>query len=45
VIIVDTPDGTERLATRLQALDRLRADGLVTEEEYESKRAQLIADF
>ena len=45
VIIVDTPDGPERLATRLQALDRLRADGLVTDEEYESKRAKLIADF
>lgn len=45
VIIVTAPDGTERLADRLNALDRLRADGLVTDDEYEAKRAQLIGDF
>ena len=27
VIVVEPPDGTERLETKLEALDRLRADG------------------
>ena len=45
VIVVEPPDATDRLSARLQALDRLRADGLVTADEYEAKRAQLIADF
>ena len=45
VIVVEPPDVTDRLSARLQALDRLRADGLVTADEYEAKRAQLIADF
>ncbi len=45
VIVVEPPDGTERLEAKLEALDRLRATGRVTDEEYEAKRAQLIADF
>jgi hypothetical protein len=45
VVVVDAPDATERLETKLEALDRLRASGLVTDDEYEAKRAQLIADF
>jgi hypothetical protein len=45
VIVVEPPDGADVLGARLQALDRLRADGLVTDQEYEAKRAQLIADF
>lgn len=45
VIVVEPPDTTDRLASKLKALDRLRADGLVTDEEYEAKRASLIADF
>jgi len=45
VIVIDPPDGRELLADKLQALDRLRAEGLVTDQEYEAKRAQLIADF
>ena len=45
VIVVESPDGADLLGARLQALDRLRADGLVTDQEYEAKRAQLIADF
>jgi hypothetical protein len=45
VIVVDRPDDTERLESKLEALDRLRASGLVTDDEYEAKRAQLIADF
>jgi hypothetical protein len=45
VIVVEQPDGGHRLAAKLEALDRLRADGLVTDEEYEAKRAKLIADF
>jgi len=45
VVVVDAPDATERLETKLEALDRLRANGLVTDAEYEAKRAQLIADF
>ena len=45
VIVVDPPDATERLESKLEALDRLRASGLVTDDEYEAKRAKLIADF
>ena len=45
VIVVAPQDGTERLEAKLEALDRLRATGAVTEAEYEAKRAQLIADF
>jgi hypothetical protein len=45
VIVVDPPDATERLESKLEALDRLRASGLVTDAEYEAKRAKLIADF
>jgi hypothetical protein len=45
VIVVDPPDDTARLESKLEALDRLRASGLVTDDEYEAKRAKLIADF
>ncbi len=45
VIVVDPPDATERLESKLEALDRLRASGLVTDDEYEAKRAKLLADF
>lgn len=45
IIVVEPPDVTEQLASKLEALDRLRADGLVTDDEYEAKRAQLIEDF
>jgi hypothetical protein len=45
VIVIDPADASERLAAKLQALDGLRADGLVSDDEYEAKRAQLIADF
>ncbi len=45
VIVIDPPDASERLAAKLQALDDLRADGLVNDDEYEAKRAQLLADF
>jgi putative oligomerization/nucleic acid binding protein len=45
VIVVDPPDATEQLEAKLEALDRLRASGLVTDDEYEAKRAKLIADF
>jgi putative oligomerization/nucleic acid binding protein len=45
VIVIDPPDRSEQLAAKLQALDGLRADGLVSDDEYETKRAQLIADF
>ena len=45
VIVVEPQDGTERLEAKLEALDRLRATGAVTDAEYEAKRAQLIADF
>ena len=44
-VIVVEQDETERLETKLEALDRLRATGAVTDAEYEAKRAQLIADF
>lgn len=45
VIVVEPQAGTERLEAKLEALDRLRATGAVTADEYEAKRAQLIADF
>jgi len=45
VIVVEPQDGTHRLEAKLEALDRLRATGAVTADEYEAKRAQLIADF
>jgi hypothetical protein len=46
VIVVDPSDRTvDGLETRLQALDHLRAQGLLTEQEYEAKRASLIAEF
>ena len=44
-VIVVEPPATELLKAKLDALDRLRASGAVTDDEYEAKRAQLIADF
>jgi hypothetical protein len=44
VIVVDAPASTDDLERRLEALARLRTKGLLTEEEYESKRAQAIAE-
>jgi len=46
VVVVEAAERpSDDLAARLQALDRLKANGLVTESEYEAKRAQVIADF
>lgn len=45
VIVVERAEPLDSLEAKLQALDRLRANGLVTDDEYEAKRAQLIADF
>ena len=45
VIVVEPPDMSEQLTAKLEALDRLKADGVVSEQEYEAKRARLIADF
>jgi hypothetical protein len=45
VIVIDPPDASEQLAAKLQTLDGLRAEGLVSDDEYEAKRAKLIADF
>jgi hypothetical protein len=45
VIVVDPrPDEIERLESKLDGLDRMRRNGLITDEEYEAKRAQLIAE-
>ncbi len=44
VIVVDAASSTDDLEQRLEALARLRTKGLLTEEEYESKRAQAIAE-
>ena len=45
VVILEAADPSGRLAEKLDALDRLRADGVVSAAEYETKRAQLIAEF
>jgi hypothetical protein len=45
VVIVGPETPMDDLTARLEALERLRARGLVTDAEYEAKRAQLIADF
>ena len=46
VIVVDPrPDDIERLESKLDGLDRLRRNGLITDEEYEAKRAQIIAEI
>jgi hypothetical protein len=46
VVVVEAPGRPiADLAARLQALDRLKSNGLVTESEYEAKRAEIIADF
>ena len=45
VIVEGTARPADDLEERLRTLDRLRGDGLVTDEEYEAKRASLIADL
>ena len=45
VVVEAGEDATARLEEKLQALDRLRANGLVSDAEYEAKRAKLIAEF
>jgi hypothetical protein len=45
VIVEPATGGDETLDSKLATLDRLRADGRLTDAEYEAKRAQLIADF
>ena len=42
VVVIEPP---ETLESKLVTLDRLRADGRLTDAEYEAKRAQLLADF
>jgi hypothetical protein len=45
VIVIEPGDDGDRLEAKLQVLERLRANGLVTEAEYEAKRARLIAEY
>jgi hypothetical protein len=45
VVVIEPARGGETLEAKLATLDRLRADGRLTDAEYEAKRAQLIADF
>lgn len=45
VVVVDPEPPMDELTARLEVLERLRARGLVSEAEYEAKRARLIADF
>jgi hypothetical protein len=45
VVVIEPAPGDETLETKLATLDRLRADGRLSDAEYEAKRAQLIADF
>jgi hypothetical protein len=45
VVVIEPAPGGETLEAKLATLDRLRADGRLTDAEYEAKRAQLIADF
>jgi hypothetical protein len=41
-ISVDTPDQIGGLDASLRKLAQLKADGLITEEEYERKRAEIM---
>lgn len=45
VVVVEPEVRLDALEAKLQVLDRLRANGLVSEAEYEAKRARLIAEF
>jgi hypothetical protein len=45
VVVEGTASPGDDLESKLRTLDRLRGDGLVTDEEYEAKRASLIADL
>lgn len=40
-----TPQQAADIATRLSELDQLRARGLVTEAEYNAKRAEILGDL
>jgi hypothetical protein len=39
---VESPEGVEDLDASLRKLARLKADGLLTDEEYERKRAEIL---
>jgi putative oligomerization/nucleic acid binding protein len=45
VVVVDPEPPLDELEAKLAVLERLRANGLVTEAEYEAKRSSLIAGF
>ena len=45
VIVEGTASPGDDLDSKLRTLERLRGDGLVSDEEYEAKRASLIADL
>jgi hypothetical protein len=45
VIVMEPTRSADELGARLAALDRLRADGQLSEHEYEAKRATLIAEL
>ena len=45
VVVIDAESPFERLEAKLEALDRLHAKGVVSDAEYETKRAKLIADL
>lgn len=45
VIVVEAEPPVGELEAKLQALERLRVNGLLTDAEYEAKRAQVIAEF
>lgn len=45
VIVVEAGPPVGELEAKLRAIEGLRANGLLTEAEYEAKRAQLIAEY
>lgn len=45
VVVLDPEPPIDDLEAKLEVLERLRANGLVSEAEYEAKRSSLIADF
>ena len=45
VVVVEPAAPIDDLEQRLTVLDRLRANGTITDAEYEAKRARLIAEF
>jgi hypothetical protein len=42
---VDSPGGVEDLDASLRKLAKLKADGLLSEQEYEQKRAEIVRRF